>query len=92
MRAACAPAECTMAATRRTSKAAAPSSSSKPAKFSVLLPTYNERENIPLIVYLLVETFEKKWVKLRQGASTMPPIASGNGSLPRLPPLQRDRL
>ncbi|EFN57145.1 hypothetical protein CHLNCDRAFT_57362 [Chlorella variabilis] len=48
-----------MAATRRTSKAAAPSSSSKSAKFSVLLPTYNERENIPLIVYLLVETFEK---------------------------------
>jgi dolichol-phosphate mannosyltransferase len=25
----------------------------------VLLPTYNERENIPLIVWLLVETFEK---------------------------------
>lgn len=29
-------------------------------KYSVLLPTYNERENIALIVYLLVEMFEKK--------------------------------
>ncbi len=29
-------------------------------KYSVLLPTYNERENIALIVFLLVETFEKK--------------------------------
>lgn len=28
-------------------------------KYSVLLPTYNERENIALIVYLLVETFDK---------------------------------
>ncbi|KAL4435629.1 hypothetical protein ABPG77_002592 [Micractinium sp. CCAP 211/92] len=28
-------------------------------RYSVLLPTYNERENIALIVWLLVETFEK---------------------------------
>ncbi|CAM9654037.1 unnamed protein product [Phaeothamnion confervicola] len=28
-------------------------------KYSVILPTYNERENLPLIVFLLVETFEK---------------------------------
>eukprot|EP00887_Chlorella_sp_A99_P003688 scaffold7.g3688.t1 len=27
--------------------------------YSVLLPTYNERENIPLIVWLLVDTFER---------------------------------
>ena len=33
------------------------------AKYSVLLPTYNERENIPLIIYLLVETFEKQYVR-----------------------------
>lgn len=26
-------------------------------KFSVLLPTYNERENLPLIVWLLVRIF-----------------------------------
>lgn len=33
----------------------------KPAKYSVLLPTYNEKENIALIVWLLVDVFEKKW-------------------------------
>lgn len=32
------------------------------SKYSVLLPTYNERENIPLIIYLLVDTFEKQYV------------------------------
>lgn len=32
----------------------------KPQKISVLLPTYNERENIPLIIWLLVDTFSKK--------------------------------
>ncbi|NXG42927.1 DPM1 mannosyltransferase, partial [Psilopogon haemacephalus] len=28
-------------------------------KFSVLLPTYNERENLPLVVWLLARTFEE---------------------------------
>ncbi|NXW26499.1 DPM1 mannosyltransferase, partial [Phaetusa simplex] len=28
-------------------------------KFSVLLPTYNERENLPLVVWLLVRTFRQ---------------------------------
>lgn len=28
--------------------------------YSVLLPTYNERENIALVVWLLVRTFEEK--------------------------------
>lgn len=28
------------------------------SKYSVLLPTYNERQNIPIIIYLLIETFE----------------------------------
>ncbi|XP_077785414.1 dolichol-phosphate mannosyltransferase subunit 1 isoform X3 [Podarcis muralis] len=28
-------------------------------KYSVLLPTYNERENLPLIVWLLVRSFEQ---------------------------------
>ncbi|CDJ60516.1 dolichol-phosphate mannosyltransferase, putative [Eimeria maxima] len=28
------------------------------ACYSVILPTYNERENLPLIVFLLQETFE----------------------------------
>eukprot|EP00039_Didymoeca_costata_P001056 m.49298 g.49298 ORF g.49298 m.49298 type:complete len:239 (-) comp10608_c0_seq3:85-801(-) len=29
-------------------------------KYSVLLPTYNERDNLPLIVWLLVDTFTKQ--------------------------------
>jgi dolichol-phosphate mannosyltransferase len=28
-------------------------------KYSVLLPTYNERENLPIITWLLVKTFEE---------------------------------
>ncbi|XP_071824142.1 dolichol-phosphate mannosyltransferase subunit 1-like [Apostichopus japonicus] len=32
---------------------------SSPDKYSVLLPTYNERENLPLIIWLLVKHFEK---------------------------------
>ena len=35
---------------------------SRPPKYSVLLPTFNERENIALIVWLLVETFETQCV------------------------------
>lgn len=30
-------------------------------KYSVLLPTYNERENLPLIVWLLVKYFGERW-------------------------------
>lgn len=29
-------------------------------KYSVLLPTYNERENLPLIVWLLVQSFSER--------------------------------
>ena len=29
-------------------------------KYSVLLPTYEERENLPLIVWLLVKHFEER--------------------------------
>jgi dolichol-phosphate mannosyltransferase len=29
-------------------------------KYSVLLPTYNERENLPIIIWLLVKSFEEK--------------------------------
>jgi hypothetical protein len=35
----------------------------------VLLPTYNERENIPLIVWLLVETFEKQCAAALTGSA-----------------------
>lgn len=31
-----------------------------PDKYSVLLPTYNERENLPLIVWLLVKSFSER--------------------------------
>lgn len=37
-------------------------------KYSVLLPTYNERDNIGIIVWLLVETFEQRYLAMR-GAS-----------------------
>ena len=33
-------------------------------KYSVLLPTYEEAENLPLIVWLLIETFEAKFAFL----------------------------
>lgn len=29
-------------------------------KYSVLLPTYNERENLPLIVWLLARSFQER--------------------------------
>lgn len=29
-------------------------------KYSVILPTYNERKNLPIIVWLLAKTFEEK--------------------------------
>jgi dolichol-phosphate mannosyltransferase len=29
-------------------------------KYSVLLPTYNERENLPLIMWLLMKTSEEQ--------------------------------
>lgn len=44
--------------TRRTAAAAA---ASKPAgpMYSVLLPTYNERENLPICIWLIVRAFEQ---------------------------------
>jgi dolichol-phosphate mannosyltransferase len=35
-------------------------------KYSVLLPTYNERENLPLIIQLLVTTFERRYAAAAQ--------------------------
>lgn len=29
-------------------------------KYSVILPTYNERRNLPIIVWLIQKTFNKK--------------------------------
>jgi dolichol-phosphate mannosyltransferase len=33
-------------------------------KYSVLLPTYNERRNLPIITWLLAKTFEEKYVAI----------------------------
>lgn len=30
------------------------------AKYSILLPTYNERENLPLIIWLLMQTAQNE--------------------------------
>lgn len=30
-------------------------------KYSILLPTYNEVENLPIIVWLIVKYMEKRW-------------------------------
>jgi len=34
----------------------------KKDKYSVLLPTYNERRNLPIITWLLNKTFTEKYV------------------------------
>jgi len=41
-------------------RASAPSKAAAGNKYSVLLPTFNERDNLPLIVTLLVRTFEEQ--------------------------------
>jgi hypothetical protein len=33
-------------------------------KYSVLLPTYNERENLPIIVWLIVKSFNEAYQDL----------------------------
>ena len=38
----------------------APSRSSKKEKYSVIIPTYNERRNLPIITWLLNRTFTEK--------------------------------
>lgn len=32
------------------------------AMYSILLPTYNERENLPIIVWLLVKYLQERYV------------------------------
>ena len=43
----------------RSQTGAIPSASSK-KKYSVILPTYNERENLPLTTWMLVRTFQEQ--------------------------------
>lgn len=45
-------------------------------KYSVIMPTYNERENLPIISYLLVKTFEEECVGCSAPrVATAPPSA-----------------
>ena len=37
--------------------------SSSAHKYSVILPTYNERKNLPIIVWLLAKTFTEQYVQ-----------------------------
>ena len=37
--------------------------SSPARKYSVILPTYNERKNLPIIVWLLAKTFTEQYVQ-----------------------------
>ncbi len=32
--------------------------------YSILLPTYNERENLPIIVWLIIKYMDKRFVTL----------------------------
>lgn len=34
----------------------------KSSKYSILLPTYNERENLPIIVWLIVKYMDERYV------------------------------
>ena len=42
------------------------------AKYSVILPTYNERRNLPIITWLLNRTFTEKYL-----SSSVHPTAPG---------------
>lgn len=42
----------------------------KADKFSVILPTFNERKNLPIITWLLNRTFTEKYVP----TSPLPPL------------------
>ena len=40
----------------------APSKNAKKDKYSVILPTYNERRNLPIVAWLLNRTFTEAYV------------------------------
>ena len=37
-------------------------------KYSVILPTYNERQNLPILVQMLYDVFSKEYVHVRPNA------------------------
>lgn len=46
-------------------------------KYSILLPTYNERQNLPIIVWLLVKYLDERWELLKFSI----PATKANSSL-----------
>lgn len=52
-------------------------------KYSVILPTYNERKNLPIIIWLLAKTFNEKYVVStlpNHAADTIPVTLHGKSS------------
>ena len=47
-------------ASPRREKKAAPAAAADDSLLSVILPTYNERENLPIIVWLLVRELQRR--------------------------------
>lgn len=52
----------------------------KKDKYSVLLPTYNERRNLPIIAWLLNKTFTEKYAPLQPLAPQRSSATQGIGS------------
>lgn len=47
-------------------------------KYSVILPTYNERKNLPVMVYLLATAFAEQYVPRPHSHLTRPASLSGS--------------
>lgn len=49
----------------------------KPTKnlYSVILPTFNERQNLPIVTWLLNRTFTQAWVPSPLVPNRLPPVA-----------------
>ena len=56
--------------------------SANPHKYSVIIPTYNERRNLPIITYLLEKTFAEQYTLHISHRPSKPPLTSFQG--PRL--------
>lgn len=50
----------------------------KKDKYSVLLPTYNERRNLPIIAWLLNKTFTEKYAPLHPSRRRAPAALPAN--------------
>lgn len=61
------------------------------SKYSILLPTYNERDNLPLITWLIHETFKKRHDKKTQNSQQQPRARLGDHRHRRQQPRQNNR-